>query len=389
MSTASHKKTKRQGKRPKARVLAIRDSPLGVPTRTESPLPIIMKSSSRTKANASLAKRVPAAFGLLLLVTLPLGLIGCRGNDSRPSSNAGIVPSPTASSAGAVQRLTIDGDRAFEHVLKQVEFGPRPAGSAELARTREYILAELRSYGLNVLSDEWNAKTPIGDRKMVNVTAELPGESDDIIILASHYDTKLFKEFRFVGANDGASSTGALLEMARVMATGGKRPFTYRFVFFDGEEAFCENWDDCETPEGPDNTYGSRRYVKQLKEKDEIKLVRALLLLDMVGYKNLKLGRNEVLSTRWLIDAVWDTASELGFDGQFIDRIEHCEADDHLPFLQEGVQALDIIQLDNYPYWHKPEDTLDKISPQSLKIVADVVLTSLPRIEERLHAKSP
>jgi glutaminyl-peptide cyclotransferase len=343
-----------------------------------------MKLLSNNKTKMPRSKKMRPAFALFLVLALPLAFSACSGQDSNRVGNTGTGATPTPTTA-APPRLTIDGERAFEHVRKQVEFGPRPAGSVELARTREYIVNELKSYGLNVTVDEFQATTPIGQRKMANVTAELPGESSDVIILASHYDTKLFKEFRFVGANDGASSTGAVLELARVMKASNQKPrFTYWFVFFDGEEAFCENWDDCENPDGPDNTYGSRHYVKRLKEKNEKERVRALILLDMVGYKNLELGRNEVLSTRWLIDTVWETAKELGYDKYFIDELEHCDADDHEPFLKEGIEALDIIQLDRYPYWHKPEDTLDKISPQSLKIVADVVLASLPRIEDRL-----
>jgi glutaminyl-peptide cyclotransferase len=240
-----------------------------------------------------------------------------------------------------------------------------------------------------VTLDEWQAKTPIGERRMANITAELPGESRDVIIVSSHYDTKLFKKFRFVGANDGGSSTGTLLEMARVMATaGGQKPrFTYRFVFFDGEEAFCEEWEECQNPDGPDNTYGSRRYVQQLREKKELERVRAMICLDMMGYKDLRLGRDEDMSTRWLIDTVWRTAQDLGYDKQFVDEIEGVGGDDHEPFLTAGIESLDIIQLSSYPYWHKPEDTLDKISPQSLKIVGDVVLASLPRIEQRLSTR--
>ncbi len=349
-----------------------------------------MKSASNKGTNALAAKNARRGLVLLLILTLPLAFTACPGGDSKRNNNAGTGATPAASPSrtNAGPGLKIDGARAFEHVRKQVEFGPRPAGSAELARTREYIVGELKSYGLNVTIDEWQAKTPIGDRKMANVTGELPGESSDVIILSSHYDTKLFKEFRFVGANDGASSTGALMEMARVMATSGQKPrLTYRFVFFDGEEAFCANWEDCETPDGPDNTYGSRHYVKQLKEKNETKRVRAMILLDMIGYKNLELGRNEMLSTSWLIDAVWNTAKELGYDKYFINGIEACDGDDHVPFLNEGIEALDIIQLGTYEYWHDEGDTLDKISPQSLQIVADVVLASLPRIEDRLLSR--
>ena len=349
-----------------------------------------MKKWPDNRSNAAGVKNARACLTLLLLLTLPLVFTACPGNNPQPSNNS--VPTPTASPARspAAAKYAIDGERAFEHVRKQVEFGPRPAGSAELAKTREYLVSELKSYGLDVTVDEWQAATPIGPRKMANVVAELPGESTDVVVLSSHYDTKLFKEFRFDGANDGGSSTGALLEMARVMkATTQKPRLTYRFVFFDGEEAFCENWDDCKTPDGPDNTYGSRYYVKQLKAKGEIKRVRAMILLDMIGYKELELGRNEMLSTRWLIDAVWDAARELGYDNYFISGMEDCDGDDHVPFLQEGIEALDIIQLGSYPYWHTADDTLDKISPQSLKVVGDTVLGSLPRIEERLQSLGP
>lgn len=326
---------------------------------------------------------------VLLLVLLPFGFVACPGNSTR-NENAGnqtvATPSP---SAQPIQASTgFDGERAFEHVRKQVEVGPRPAGSAELARTREYIVNELKSYGLNVTQDEFNASTPVGQRKMVNVTAEIPGESNDVIMFSSHYDTKLFKQFRFVGANDAGSSTGTLLELARVLASNKQKPrFTYWFVFFDGEEAFCEDWDECGKPGAPDNTYGSRHFVAQLIDKNEVKRVRAMILLDMMGAKDLELGRDD-MSTPWLVNTVWQTARELGHDKQFVSRPEGVGGDDHEPFLKAGIDSLDIIQLSTYFYWHKAEDTLDKVSPQSLKIVGDVLIASLPRIEQHLTNKS-
>ena len=178
-----------------------------------------------------------------------------------------------------------DGERAFAHVRTLVEFGPRPAGSKEVARAREYIAKELKSYGLKVAEDGFDAKTPNGKLRMYNVTAELKGESRDFIIIASHYDTKLYKQFRFVGANDGGSSTGALLELARTLAASPRPHFSYRFVFFDGEEAVCTEWDECGKPGSPDNTYGSRRCVERLRAKAEVKRARALILLDMMGYE--------------------------------------------------------------------------------------------------------
>jgi Zn-dependent M28 family amino/carboxypeptidase len=353
----------------------------------------MQKPSSDKESTTPRAKLARTAFTFLLILTLPLLFVACPGGDKKGNANqsANVTPASTPTPTPSQAKLSIDGERAFEHVRKQVEIGPRPAGSAELAKARDYIVGELNSYGLNVTLDEFTPKTPVGDRKMVNVTAELPGESSDVIIVSSHYDTKLFKEFRFVGANDGGSSTGTLLEMARIMAQSGQKPrFTYWFVFFDGEEAFCTEWEQCKNPDGPDNTYGSRHYVKQLKERNELKnRVRAMILLDMMGYKNLRLGRDEEMSTPILIEEVWQTASELGYGAQFVDEEEGVGGDDHEPFLKEGIPSLDIIQLSTYEYWHKPEDTLDKISPQSLKIVGDVVLNSLPRIEQRLINMRP
>jgi Zn-dependent M28 family amino/carboxypeptidase len=326
------------------------------------------------------------AFVFILLA--PLMMLGCPSGANKPVDERPPDPSSPGKSAS-----DFDGERAFEHVRKQVEFGPRPAGSAELEKTRNYLIDELKSYGLKVTTDEFQTTTPIGERKIANVIAELPGESTDVIVVSSHYDTKLFKEFKFVGANDAGSSTGALLEIARVMAAKQKPRLTYWFVFFDGEEAFCREWDDCHNPNPadpknplPDNTYGSRHFVAQLLERNELKRVKATILLDMVGYKNLRLGRDE-MSTAWLQDIVWQTAKQIGYGSQFNDARESVGDDDHAPFLRAGLDALDIIQLNSYPYWHTKEDTLDKISAKSLKIVGDTVIVSLPKIEERLASK--
>ena len=327
-------------------------------------------------------------FTIAFAFVLPLLMIGCPSKSNQPVNTAAPGSSPGKSASD------FDGDRAFEHVRKQVEFGPRPPGSPELEKTRAYMVEQLKSYGLNVITDEFQATTPIGERKMANVTAELAGESSDVIILASHYDTKYIKEFKFVGANDGGSSTGAVMELARVLAAQKQKPkLTYWFVFFDGEESFCFDWDECHNPNPadprkplPDNTYGSRRYVANLIEKNEVKRVRAIILLDIMGYKDLKLGRAD-LCTRWLSDVVWQAGKQIGYGSVFVDTHESVGDDDHAPFLKAGIDALDFIQLSSYPYWHTKDDTLDKISARSLKIVGDTVLVSLPKIEERIARK--
>jgi Peptidase family M28 len=324
----------------------------------------------------------------MLSICLPLGLIACPGgaeksrNGGAPQPVATVSPGPQVSPA---RSQAFDAERAFEHVRRQVEIGPRPAGSAELARARAYITGELRSYGLNVIQDEFRARTPEGEKHMVNVMAELPGESSEVLMIASHYDTKPFKEFRFVGANDGGSSTGALLELARAVASQGKPRYTYWFVFFDGEEAFCRDWDQCTNQGSPDNTYGSRHFVERLKEKNETGRVRAMILLDMIGYKNLQIPREE-LSARWINDIIWQTARELGYGQTFVEGVETV-TDDHVPFLQAGIESADLIQLSGYPYWHTAEDTLDKVSASSLKAVGEVLVGSLPRIEQRIASR--
>ena len=333
--------------------------------------------------------KVVARVGLaLFLLGSVIFLTACPKNADRPPTSRVKVASPSPTPAAIVPAgVAFNGERAMEHVKKQIEVGPRVSGSAELEKTRAYVIGLLTSYGLKISTDEFTADTPIGEKKMMNITAELSGESKDVIVIASHYETKYFKDMLFVGANDPASSVATLLEMARVLATGQYKPkMTYWFVLFDGEEAFCRDWDECSKPGAPDNTYGSRYYVSQLQKQKELERVRALILLDLMGYKNLELGR-DTLSTRWLQDIIWSSGRELGHKKIFVDRDEGVGGDDHEPFLQAGVDAVDIIQLNGYPYWHRADDTIDKVSGRSMKIVGDTVLASLPKIEEYLQKR--
>lgn len=320
---------------------------------------------------------------LALALLSPLLLAACPKNDpplqpqsrvSRSSRPERLAPIPTS----------FNGERALDHARKQVEIGPRPPSSPEAEKTRQYIVNQLESFGLNVSLDEFEVPTPQGEKKMANIVGEIAGKTKNIVLLTSHYDTKYYKDMRFVGANDPAASVGTLLEIGRVLGSMKDKPkVTYRLVFFDGEEAFCEGWDDCGTPDEPDNTYGSRRYVELLRERSELQNTRAMILLDLMGYKNLELGR-DTLSTRWLQDLIWQTGRELGHQKIFVDRPEGVGGDDHEPFLRAGVDAVDLIQLSGYPYWHQADDTIDKISAQSMKIVGDTVLASLPKIADRI-----
>ncbi|HEX3252630.1 MAG TPA: M28 family peptidase [Pyrinomonadaceae bacterium] len=321
------------------------------------------------------------------VLLMPLLFGACPKNDppDRPP-RASVSTSPRQSSAPPIP-AAFNGERAMDHVRKQIDFGPRPPDTPQLAKTRAYITSQLKSYGLNVFLDEFSAATPQGEKKMANIIGEIAGETKTVILITSHYDTKYYKDMQFLGANDPASSVATLLEIGRVLATQKEKPkVTYRLVFFDGEEAFCEGWDECGNEGHPDNTYGSRRYASQLTARNEVESTAAMILLDMMGYKNLELGRDP-RSTRWLQDIIWQTGRELGYGKVFVDREEGVGGDDHEAFLQAGVDSVDLIQLSSYPYWHKADDTIDKVSPQSMKIVGDTVLASLPKIVERVTKK--
>ncbi len=325
------------------------------------------------------------ACSVLLLVFVPLLFAACPKNQKPPRQpRVGVSSDATPPKPLPPIPTGFNGERAMDHARKQIEFGPRPPGSPELEKTRRYIVDQLNSYGLKVTVDEFTAKTPHGDKKMANITAELSGETKTTILVGSHYDTKFYKDMQFVGANDPAASVGTLIEIGRVLGSLRDKPkVTVKLVFFDGEEAFCENWSDCGNPDNPDNTYGSRHYVAQLKAKKEIEDTYALILLDMIGYKKLELGRDSA-SSRWLQDLIWETGRELGHGKVFVDREEGIGGDDHEPFLRAGIDAVDIIQLNSYPHWHKADDTIDKISAQSMKIVGDTVLASLLKLQDRI-----
>jgi len=322
---------------------------------------------------------------LAIALLMPVVFAACPKNDPPPRPRASISTTPRADNRSTPVVAAFNGERAMDHVRKQIQFGPRPPDSPQLAKTREYILDQLKSYGLTVSLDEFNAATPHGEKKMANIVAEIAGETKTLILITSHYDTKYYKDMHFVGANDPATSVGTLLEIGRVLGSMKEKPkVTYRLVFFDGEEAFCEGWDECGSEDKPDNTYGSRHYVSQLRARNELESTGAMILLDMMGYKKLELGR-DTSSTKWLQDIIWETGRQLGHGKIFVDREEGVGGDDHEPFLKEGVDAVDLIQLSSYPYWHQADDTIDKVSSQSMKIVGDTVLASLPKIVERLE----
>ena len=225
--------------------------------------------------------------------------------------------------------------------------------------------------------DDFHASTPIGSLAMKNIIAKTQGAAKGIILLLTHYDT--LRMDRFVGAVDGGSSTGLMLEMARLLcnASANKQPNSVWIGFLDGEEALV-NWH-----KDNDNTYGSRELAARLATSGELKRIHAVILADLIGPKKPKF-RRESNSTRWLTDLVWKTAARLGYGDIFVSD-ELAVADDHDAFLNRGVAAVDIIDLNDIPYWHTLEDTLDKVSPRTLGIAGHVILESVNELQKKFH----
>jgi glutaminyl-peptide cyclotransferase len=299
-----------------------------------------------------------------------------------PTSESAIAPTNEAPIAPTNQaqpsaKSGFDSGRAWEHLRKQVGFGPRPSGTPAIVETRKYIVEQLKASGIEAKEQAFIGMTPLGEVSMANVIATIPGRRPDRLVLASHYDTKLYREFRFVGANDGASSTAALLELGRLLKAR-QHELTIELLFLDGEEARMPEW------RGTDNTYGSRHYVLAAQKSGSLKTLRALVLLDMVGDRDLLIKRDSN-STPWLVDIIWAAAARLGHSSTFSSQLTVIE-DDHIPFLRAGVAAVDIIDLEN-PTWHTPQDDLEHVSARSLQVVGDVVLAAIPDIENRLTAR--
>jgi glutaminyl-peptide cyclotransferase len=290
-----------------------------------------------------------------------------------PAAQVAIGPAdvaPPASETGG-----FDGAMAYEFTAKVVGFGPRPPESDALHKTQDYIRSQLQTFGCAVDEDDFHSSTPVGSLAMKNIVAKAQGEGKGIILLLTHYDT--LRMDRFVGAVDGGSSTGLMLEMARLLCSAKKQPNSIWMGFLDGEEALVDWHKD------NDNTYGSRELAARLATSGELKRIHAVILADLIGPKNPKF-RRESNSTRWLTDLVWKTAARLGYRDVFVSD-EFAVDDDHIAFLNRGVPAVDIIDLNDFSYWHTTEDTLDKVSPRTLGIAGHVILESVNELQKKFH----
>lgn len=317
---------------------------------------------------------------------LPVLLTGCKTNGKDAPPGTGQAPFMSAAASMPPQSAPqspddapplektdgFDGKRAYALVTKQVDFGPRPSGSPAIVQLQNFLESELKSYGCNVEADSFSADTPVGRLPMKNFLVKIAGEKSGIILLGTHYDTK--RLYKFVGADDGGSSTAVMLEIARLLCKQrGKYPVW--IAFFDGEEA-VKDWSDT------DSRYGSRQMAAKLAASGDLKKIKAFLLADIVGGRKVQFPR-ESSSTPALIDLVWNTAYKLGYSALFREEAAPAE-DDHDSFMKRGVPAVDVIgDFANNGYWHTQQDALDKISANSLAIVGHVFLESVKELQSR------
>jgi glutaminyl-peptide cyclotransferase len=321
----------------------------------------------------------------LLAVLLLISATGC-GNSSSSATRDGkaaqsSTPEAATSLASSAQpvgpELHIDPNRSWQYLKEILAFGPRWDGSKGQEKVGEYLHSKLKDH---LEDDVFTAQTPAGAIKMRNIIAKFPGSKDGIIVLGSHIDTNYpLRNTSFAGANDGGSSTALLLAIADQLR-GKKLPgYSVWLAFFDGEESIPSTrpndlrWSD------NDALYGSRHLAQKWQQDGTSKKIKALILADMIGDKDLDILR-DTASASWLEDLIGEAARRLGYQSYFFQTVTAMSGDDHIPFAQAGVAVADLIDFDygyNNAFHHTVDDTIDKLSPKSLQITGDVILETI------------
>jgi glutaminyl-peptide cyclotransferase len=316
----------------------------------------------------------------------------------------------------------IDGDRAKAHAAKIIEFGPRPAGSKNLTLAATYIKQQIQQLGLEPQEQLFEVTKPFRGKdtttKFQNLFVEIPGKdpvNGPLVVIGAHYDSKLTEghdnpkhNFHFVGAMDAAGATGLLVELVRHLKDR-KSDVTYLVVWFDGEESMTFDWSDDLA------LFGSQHFVQVMKEDKRrfpngmLKRMHAMVLLDLIGDVETKIDRDTASSTD-LVQIVKAAAEKIG-ESDRVHRYDGSFKDDHLPFIRAGVPAVNLIDFTArvppelggpplsqrppewekyFPWWHTPEDKLERLSGASLAFVGNLLWAALPDIEAfavRLHAE--
>lgn len=280
-----------------------------------------------------------------------------------------LIPHPT-------HAQHFNGPKAYDYAKEFVAIGPRWVGSPGHAKAEQFLRTHFQHNQIE--DDAFQANTPIGLVNLHNFIVRFPGKKDGVIVLGTHYETNYpLRNINFVGANDGASTTGLLMAIADQLRGKTLDGYSVWLVFFDGEEAF-QTWSES------DSTYGSRHLAAKWGRDGTLGKIKAFMLADMIGDKDLDIQR-ESRSTGWLVDLVRQSAKKYGYEKYFFEREEAVD-DDHLPFVQRGVPSIDVIDLDygpNNSYHHTAQDTLDKISAKSLTIDGDVFMETIRLVDLR------
>ncbi len=316
----------------------------------------------------------------VIILVLSLAGLGCSKDKAasatgEASSAQAAAPSPAGASVKPVEpagpALHLDAARAMQYTKEIIAFGPRWDGSKGMDHVRAYLLAKLKTD--TVEEDAFVAETSIGKVPMRNIIAKFPGTKDGIIVLASHYETNYWlRNINFVGANDGAATTGLLLAIADQLRGKKLEGYSVWIALLDGEESMTRQW------HSEDALWGSRHLAKKWQDDGTSKKVKAFLLADMIGDADLGVYRDEN-STPWLENLVLQAATSMGYQSHFFTATTAVE-DDHLPFARAGMPVADVIDLDygyNNSFHHTAQDTLDKLSVESLKISGDVILETI------------
>ncbi len=274
------------------------------------------------------------------------------------------------------------GDKALEITQQFVSIGPRWVTSPGHLKAEQFLREQFKNDKLE--EDTFTATTPIGPVPMRNFIVRFPGKKDGLIVLATHYETNYpLRSIGFVGANDGGATTGLLIEIANELRGKPNDGYTICLVFFDGEESINPVW------QGTDHTYGSRHLAAKWGSDDTLLKIKAFILTDMIGDKDLSIDK-EGNSSPLLIKLVAQAARNTGHSRYFF-ATEQTEEDDHIPFVDREVPSIDLIDSHYGPitpqkpdgYHHTAEDTMDKISAKSLSISGDVILESIKLLNQQ------
>lgn len=256
---------------------------------------------------------------------------------------------------------SFSGEAAYQHVQAQLEFGARIPGSPASQETAQYIQTTLKQNSWRVETQDFSFM----DVPLSNITGK-KGDGEKIILVGTHYDTRAVADQDsdnnlhsepVPGANDGASGSAVLLELSRVLEPP---PGTQVWlVFFDGEDqGHLNDWGW---------SVGADYFVHQLTEKPA-----KAVIVDMIGDEDLNIYR-EKNSTATLVDELWNIATDLGYQSYLIPEFKYAMIDDHLAFVNQGIDTALLIDFD-YPYWHTTHDTIEHVSPASLQIIGDVLV---------------